>query len=79
MSSLISKLGRSRLACRLVSCVSSGVSFLSRVRLVVMRFRLVLVRFLSHLLIRPCRVSFFRRLVIMRLSLEFYSDKAAGA
>lgn len=44
-----------------------------------MRFRLVLVRFLSHLLIRPCRVSFFRRLVIMRLSLEFYSDKAAGA
>lgn len=42
---LISKLGRHRLACRLVSCVSPGVSFSSRVRPVVMRFRLVLVRF----------------------------------
>lgn len=52
-------LGRSRLACRLVPCVSPGVSFSSRVRPVVMRFRLVLVRFLSHLLIRPCRAHFF--------------------
>lgn len=66
---LISKLGRSRLACRLVSCVSPGVSFLfsgsSRRHAVSLRARAFFVSS-AHPSV-PCSF-FFHRLVIMRPS-----------